>query len=94
MKKLNNFFSILMVLLFTVLAIQTYNFFEQDIKYETQILNVNLEEFKHKWGNPDNQIIYEKDIVLFYNSSIVDGDCYVFKFDDATKNLKSKFYDD
>lgn len=94
MKKLNNLFSIIMVVLFTVLATKAYNFFEKDIKYETQTLNVNLKEFISKWGNSDKQIISETDIILFYKSSIIDGHYYVFKFDDKTKKLNSKFYDD
>jgi len=94
MRKYSDLFSILMVLLFTVLAILIYNFFEKDIKYETQTLNVSLEKIKSKWGNPDKQIISETDIILFYKSSIIDGHYYVFKFDDKTKKLNSKFYDD
>jgi hypothetical protein len=82
------------MLLVTVLAIVIYNFFEHDIKYEAQTLNVSLENFKDKWGKPTKQIIYKTDIVLFYNSNIIGGDYYVFKFDYNTKNLKSKFYDE
>ncbi|WP_298395982.1 hypothetical protein [Flavobacterium sp.] len=94
MRKCSDLLSILMLLLFTVLAILIYNFFEKDIKYETQTLNVSLEKIKSKWGNPDKQIISETDIILFYKSSIIDGHYYVFKFDDKTKKLNSKFYDD
>ena len=50
--------------------------------------------FKDYWGNPDKKFVDKSELILIYNSSIIHGDKYVFKFNNQSKILESKFYDD
>lgn len=94
MKKLNNAFSILMMIIVLILGVVVYKDFEKENKFEKQNLGTNLELFKDYWGNPDKKFVDKSELILIYNSSIIYGDKYVFKFNNQSKILESKFYDD
>ncbi|GEC78438.1 hypothetical protein [Flavobacterium aquatile] len=94
MKKLNNAFSILMMIIVLILGVVVYKDFEKENKFEKQNLGTNLELFKDYWGNPDKKFVEKSELILIYNSSIINGDKYVFKFNNQSKILESKFYDD
>ncbi|WP_395052653.1 hypothetical protein [Flavobacterium sp.] len=94
MKILNDFFSVIGVLLAFLLIFSVYNCKKQDNFYNNQKLGVNIDDFKKTWENPDKEIYYKNEIILFYDNKLNFGDTYVFKFDLKTKNLSDKFYDD
>ena len=94
MKKLNDTFSIFAVVLIVTIAIYFYRFNRQNSHFNSQKFSISIENFKSDWGNPDKQIFDKSEMILFYNTKIMDCDKYVFKFDNNTKTLKSKFYDD
>lgn len=94
MKKLNNAFSILMMIIVLILGVVVYKDFEKENMFEKQNLGTNLELFKDYWGNPDKKFVDKSKLILIYSSSIIHGDKYVFKFNNQSKILESKFYDD
>lgn len=91
MKKFFDTFSILTILFILMLMFLIYNFKKQDLKFEMQSLDVNMNDFKKEWGKPDR--ISNDSLILFYNCKNYLGDRYVFIFDN-NKKLKEKHYDD
>lgn len=94
MKILNDFLSVIGVLLSCLLIFSVYECKRQDNFYNNQKLEVSIYNFKKIWGNPDKEIYYKNEIILLYNNKLNFGDRYVFKFDIKTTKLFAKFYDD
>ncbi len=69
MKKLNNAFSVLMMIIVLILGVLVYKDFEKQNKFEKQNLGTNLELFKDYWGNPDKKFVDKSELILIYNSS-------------------------
>lgn len=91
-KKLDDFFSISMVFLICILVFIFCLSHMLNIKYHTQNLNINQNQLKKSWGNPDD--ISTDGLIWFYKSKNFTGDRYVFIFDEKTNKLKAKHYDD
>lgn len=91
-KKLDDFFSISMVVMILIVVFGYYLSNLLDIKYHTQNLNVDKNQFTKSWGKPDD--ISADGLIWFYKSKNFTGDRYVFIFDEKTNKLKAKHYDD
>lgn len=97
MKKAQDAFSILGVILSVFVICGFYNYNKQKQRFDSQKLGVTLEQFKADWGEPKEEFLYKEggnEIVLVYDSDDFLRHNYVFKFSPKSRNLTFKYYDD